>query len=333
MRGKDNSDKVCIDGVARQLQKNAGYSFHDGALLLKALTHSSFANEAAAGGLKQKDNERLEFLGDAVLGMAVSNILFNLQPSLPEGEMTKIKARTVCEPALAECAYRIGLPGALILGKGEEMSGGRAKNSIISDAFEALIGAIYLDGGLKEAEKFIRDHVWAGIIAADEGIISGRPVNSPATAVVAASASASSRASGDANIFSSEGGCVPVAYAEASSVRPVFKDYKTELQELIQKNGNASAEYRIVRETGPGHDKHFYAEVLEKGIVTGSGDGKSKKEAEQNAARQALLSMHNAECAAKGIPEKSAEAGDIVTKAEAILDDPAGSQAGSVPES
>ncbi len=136
-----------------ELVKIIGYSFDDGELLIRALTHSSFANERTGG--KHKDYERLEFLGDAVLELISSDYLFHKREDLPEGKLTKLRASMVCEPALAECARKIGLEEYILLGKGEEHTGGRDRDSIISDVMEAVIGAIYLDGGIDRAREFI----------------------------------------------------------------------------------------------------------------------------------------------------------------------------------
>ncbi len=139
------------------LQKNIGYHFQDKSLLVHALSHSSYANEH--GGEKGDSNERLEFLGDAVLELTSSDYLFHLYDQKPEGELTKLRASLVCEPTLAFCAREIGLDKAILLGKGEELTGGRERDSIVSDAMEALIGAIYLDGGLTSAKDFIMKFV------------------------------------------------------------------------------------------------------------------------------------------------------------------------------
>ena len=136
-----------------QLETEIGYAFKDKNLILKALTHSSYANEKKME--KYNHNERLEFLGDAVLEVCTSDFLFKEYLDKPEGDLTRLRASIVCEPTLAECARAIQLPDFLILGKGEETTGGRYRDSIVSDAFEAVIGAIYLDGGIEEAKKFI----------------------------------------------------------------------------------------------------------------------------------------------------------------------------------
>ncbi len=150
------------DNLYDECQKIIGYQFKDVNLLELSLTHSSYANENKQGhvkGKKPKDNERLEFLGDAVLELATSNNIFHAYPDMHEGKMSKYRASIVCEPTLAACAREFNLPKFLLLGKGEEATGGRDRDSIISDALEALIGAIYLDGGMKNATKFINKFI------------------------------------------------------------------------------------------------------------------------------------------------------------------------------
>ena len=137
-----------------QLEQTIGYCFSDKTLLTQALSHSSYANEHKQEGAK--DNERLEFLGDSVLEVISSEFLYLTFPSMPEGELTKLRASLVCEATLAFCARQFGLPDYLLLGRGEELTGGRSRNSIVSDALEALIGAIFLDGGIERAGDFIR---------------------------------------------------------------------------------------------------------------------------------------------------------------------------------
>lgn len=221
------------------LESVINYTFKDSKKLLLALTHSSFANEKKIEGLAS--NERLEFLGDAVLNIVTSEYIYNNFPALPEGEMTKTRASIVCEASLMKCANKILLGNFLLLGKGEENTGGRTRTSILSDAFEALIGAIYLDGGLKEAGNFI--------FRAMEELF------------------------GDLN--SSE----------------VFIDYKTQFQEIIQKTSEQKISYQILDEKGPDHDKVFVAQLSAGNRIYGTGEGKSKKEAEQNAAKAALGKM------------------------------------------
>lgn len=218
-----------------QLQNNLGYHFKNPALLARALTHSSYANERH---VDTGDNERLEFLGDSVLGFITAEYLFANHRDFPEGELTKLRAYAVCEKSLFSYAEEIGLGNYLKLGKGEERTGGRTRPSVLSDAFEAVIAAIYLDGGMDEAKKFVLRFV--------------------------------------------------VPYVEA---KPTFKDYKTMLQEVVQKNHGETLEYVLVSETGPDHDKCFTVEVHLNSNVIGRGVGGSKKKAEQNAAKEALELM------------------------------------------
>lgn len=218
-----------------QLQNNLGYHFKNPALLARALTHSSYANERH---VDTGNNERLEFLGDSVLGFITAEYLFANHRDFPEGELTKLRAYAVCEKSLFSYAEEIGLGHYLKLGKGEERTGGRTRPSVLSDAFEAVIAAIYLDGGMDEAKKFVLRFV--------------------------------------------------VPYVEA---KPTFKDYKTMLQEVVQKNQGETLEYVLVSETGPDHDKCFTVEVHLNSNVIGRGVGGSKKKAEQNAAKEALELM------------------------------------------
>lgn len=149
----DIGDRI-MEKKLEKLEETIGYRFQDQKLLTQAMTHSSYANEKRLG--KQGCNERLEFLGDAVLELLSSNFLYHKYPDIPEGELTKKRAGMVCEPSLAYCARAFGLPQYLLLGKGEDMTGGRNRDSIVSDATEALLGAIYLDGGLEPAEDFVQ---------------------------------------------------------------------------------------------------------------------------------------------------------------------------------
>lgn len=223
----------------KELESVIGYIFNDRKKLLLALTHSSFANEKKNEGLTS--NERLEFLGDAVLNIVTSEYIYKNFPMLPEGEMTKTRASIVCEGSLMKCANKILLGNFIFLGKGEVHTGGRTRTSILSDAFEALIGAIYLDGGLNEAGNFIFNVM--------------------------------KELFGDMN--SSE----------------VFIDYKTQFQEIIQKTSEQRIEYQILEEKGPDHNKVFVAQLSVGNKILGTGEGKSKKEAEQNAARAALYKL------------------------------------------
>ncbi|SDN70911.1 ribonuclease III [Acetanaerobacterium elongatum] len=214
-----------------------GYRFKDPALLKTALTHSSYANETKKGTIC---NERLEFLGDSVLSIVVSEYLFTHYKHLPEGELTKLRASLVCERMLWEFAKQIDLGSYILLGRGEDLSGGRERPSILSDAFEAVIAAIYLDGGIEPVTQYILGFVKKQL--------------------------------------------------EGKNQTP-FKDYKTMLQEIIQQNREESVSYYLVDESGPDHDKRFTVEVHLNSNVIGTGIGRSKKDAEQQAAREALELM------------------------------------------
>lgn len=232
--GKDLQPESLIN--IEELESVISYTFNDKRKLLLALTHSSYSNEKKNEGLSS--NERLEFLGDAVLNIVTSEYIYKNFSNLPEGEMTKTRASIVCEGSLLKCAMKISLGKYLLLGKGEENTGGRTRTSILSDAFEALIGAIYLDAGLAEANHFI--------IGAMKDLI------------------------GD------------LKHSE------VFVDYKTQFQEIIQKSSDQKILYQILDEKGPDHDKEFIAQLSAGNRIFGIGKGKSKKEAEQNAAKEAI---------------------------------------------
>ena len=217
-------------------QKIIQYDFQNVNLLKNALTHSSYINE---GKWQQTgNNERLEFLGDAILDAVISDYLYRRLDHVEEGELTKLRAVIVCERSLAVCGNRVSIGSYLMLGKGEENSGGRSRCSIIADAMEAVIGAIYLDGGWNTVHNYVI-RIFSELI---EDAISGR----------------------------------------------LHMDYKTEIQEKLQSHGEAEICYVIEREEGPDHDKTFYANLVIQGNVIGSGSGRSKKEAEQQAAKQAL---------------------------------------------
>ena len=220
-----------------ELEKKIGYCFKNQDFIYEALSHSSYANEKKK---QRKSNERLEFLGDSILSLVVSQYLFEHYPDLPEGKLTKIRAALVCEKSLHRFALKINLGDYLLLGKGEVHTGGRERPSILADAFEAVIAAIYLDGGLESA----REHILHFI-----------PNNIP----------------------------------EKHSI--LFGDYKTALQEVIQKNPEEKVDYQLIEESGPDHNKTFVVEVYLNSNVIGKGIGKSKKEAEQMAAKEALALM------------------------------------------
>lgn len=219
------------------LFEKLGYNFKNVQYIETALTHSSYANEMKKN---RECNERLEFLGDSVLSIVVADYLFKNCSHLPEGDMTKLRAALVCEQALFDYATKINLGFYLKLGKGEIMTGGRERPSILADAFEAVIAAIYLDGGMEKASSFILKFIKERI---------------------------------------------KTAGAETA------KDYKTILQEIIQQNKEEKVTYHLVSESGPDHDKHFFVEVHLNSNVIGKGEGKSKKQAEQLAAKEALELM------------------------------------------
>ena len=212
------------------LEEKLGYEFRDPALLENALTHSSCANESRG---RRQSNERLEFLGDSILGMVVADHLYRNHPDLPEGELTRTRAALVCEDSLVEVAE------ALHLGKGEEAGGGRKRPSNQADAVEAVLAAVYLDGGIGSARKIVQQYILCREV---EGLTSPR-------------------------------------------------DYKTALQELVQRESGQVLKYRLTGEEGPDHDKRFFVEVDLNGEVAGRGKGHSKKEAEQMAAKAAIAKL------------------------------------------
>jgi ribonuclease-3 len=232
----DDSDPVrparSFEEAVGRLAATVRHDFDDPDLLVLAVTHRSWCAEHP-GDLP---NERLEFLGDAVLGVVVTDHLFRTHPELPEGELAKARAWVVSAPSLAQVAAGLGLGEALRLGKGEHRSGGRAKPSILADAFEAVIGAIYLDGGLEAARRFVLDRLEERIDEAADG--------------------------------------------------PGGHDHKTQLQELAARLWEELPVYEL-RDEGPDHDKRFYAVVRLAGVARGDGEGRSKKQAEQAAARMA----------------------------------------------
>lgn len=218
-----------------ELENKLKYCFSDKALLQTALCHSSYANENK--GTKLSSNERLEFLGDSVLGQVVATHLYLTRPEMPEGQMTRLRAELVCEHSLFGVAQALELGKYIKLGKGEEHSGGRQRESILADAVEALIAAMYLDGGMETAKGFIH-----------------RFILSDATGV---------------------------------KVQP-SSDYKTSLQEIVQKKAGQTLSYEPVSESGPDHNKVFAVRVLLNDRPIGEGSGRTKKEAEQNAAKSGI---------------------------------------------
>ncbi|MFC5448307.1 ribonuclease III [Paenibacillus aestuarii] len=221
------------------LQQRLGINFRKSELLKQAFTHSSYVNEHRIAG--HKDNERLEFLGDAVLELTVSEFLYDTYPGRSEGELTKLRASIVCEPSLVTFAEDLDFGAFVLLGKGEELTGGRTRPALLADVFESFIGALYLDQGLERVKDFLSSHVFSKI--------------------------------------SGEGKLLVV-------------DYKTQLQEHTQHHNMGSLEYRIVNERGPAHEREFMAEVYMEEELLGAGTGRSKKEAEQQAAAQALSKLN-----------------------------------------
>ncbi len=220
----------------KTLEERLGYQFTDRSLLENALTHSSYANEHRDAGMSS--NERLEFLGDSVLGMVVADHLYREHPRMPEGELTRTRAALVCEGSLVEVARALELGRYLRLGKGEDAGGGRERPSILADATEAVLAAIYLDGGIAQARRVIR----ALILGNEEEMSASR-------------------------------------------------DYKTALQELVQRESGQKLAYRLVAEEGPDHAKRFSVEVELNGKTVGAGEGRTKKAAEQNAAKAAIAAL------------------------------------------
>ena len=230
--------KECRARLKSRLQMN----WQDDQLLMVALTHSSFTYENRHAG--SENNQRLEFLGDAVLELAISDYLYRQNPNRSEGELTKLRAAIVCEPSLAKVSAALELGQCLSMGKGEERSGGRNRPSILADAFEALLGAVYLDQGLDRAADFAIRYLQPVI----SDVLEGRQE----------------------------------------------RDYKTELQELVQQYSGETVRYMIIKEDGPDHHKVFTAGVLYKDLLSGIGTGRSKKDAEQQAAKAALARIGDA---------------------------------------
>jgi len=223
--------------MLHELEDKIGYHFKNKQYLKTALTHSSYANENRKDG---KSNERLEFFGDSVLGVVVADYLFKQCPNMPEGDLTKTRASLVCEKALCGFATQLEVGSYLLLSNGEKNTGGETRPSILADAFEAIIAAIYIDGGMEDARSFILRFIEPAV--------------------------------------------------QTTRSKP-FKDYKTMLQEIIQQNPEEHLSYVLIGESGPDHNKHFTVEVHLNQNVIGKGGGRSKKDAEQQAAREALELM------------------------------------------
>lgn len=216
-----------------ELEKNIGYTFKNQELLKQALRHTSYANERNI-----ESNEKLEFLGDSILEFLSSKYIYKNYPNLKEGEMTKVRATVVCEKSLYEVAKLHNFSDFLYLGKSEQKVNGSKRPAVLADSVEAVIAAIYIDGGLEEAEKFIVENLKLKILEATKHV-------------------------GD-------------------------KDYKTVLQEKLQEHGDVKIEYKTIGESGPDHNKTFEADVEVNGKFLAKGKGKSKKEAQMQAAKKAL---------------------------------------------
>ena len=218
-----------------------GVQMHDLELLNMALTHTSYAHEAKQQP-KPQHNERIEFLGDSVLSIIVSTYMYNNFPELAEGQLTKLRAHLVCEYSLFEYAKKIHLGDYLQLGRGEDFTGGRERPSILADAFESVLGAIYLDQGMDVARTYL-----LGLMQPEIDYICRHGI---------------------------------------------FNDYKTRLQEYLQRDGEVEITYRLLGSSGPEHNKMFTSEVIFAGKVIGAGQGHSKKDSEQHAAQDALRKLH-----------------------------------------
>lgn len=223
-----------------ELEERIGYRYQNRTLLRQAMTHTSFVNEQKIN--KLGSYERIEFLGDAVLEMISSEFFYHTFPEMPEGNLTKLRASSVCEQALAVTARQLELGSYLLLGRGEEMTGGRKRDSIIADAVEAIIGSIYLDGGIEPAKAFVLRFVLNDL-----------------------------------------------------ENKQLFYDAKSILQEMVQTQKLGELDYELTGEEGPDHDKVFCVRALLDGKPVGSGSGRSKKLAEQNAAYEALLMLKGKE--------------------------------------
>lgn len=222
-----------------KLEAKIGYNFKNKSLLLTALTHSSYANEHHA---EAESYERLEFLGDSILGLVTADFLYRHEPKLPEGRMTRLRAELVCEASLHAVALELGLGGYMRLGRGEEHTGGRERASILADMVEAIIAAMYIDtGSMDESRRFIMDKI--------------------------------------------------LSHAELGEQHR-SADYKTQLQELVQKSAGGQVSYELIDETGPDHCKTFSFRVCINGVPAGEGKGRTKKEAEQMAAGCALEALN-----------------------------------------
>ncbi len=237
--GKYKNDQFSAKSMEqkfKEFQEKHEIQFNNKKLLIKAFTHSSYVNEHRRK--PYEDNERLEFLGDAVLELSVSHYLFGTYPQMSEGEMTKLRAAIVCEPSLVVFANEMNFGDMILLGKGEEQTGGRMRPALLADVFEAFVGALYLDQGMDSVKKILEKVVFPKI--------------------------------------------------ETGAFSHVM-DYKSQLQEFIQRNHSGTLQYEILKEKGPAHNREFISRVLLGEEELGTGTGRSKKEAEQHAAEKALV--------------------------------------------
>ena len=239
---RGNNTNASLPAAARikfdELQKELNIYFKNNLLLYNAFTHSSYVNEHRRKNFT--DNERLEFLGDAVLELGVSRYLYSTEPNMSEGELTKLRAAIVCEPSLVKFSNELGFGRFILLGKGEEQTGGRMRPALLADVFEAYIGALYIDQGMEAVIPFLEQVVFPKIsIGAFSHVM----------------------------------------------------DYKSRLQEIVQQTNSGQLQYEIIEEKGPAHAKNFVTVVKLGDLQLGTGLGKSKKEAEQEAARQAIQDL------------------------------------------
>jgi len=237
-KNKKNNNNAHEEKPLQDFAKKIGYEYKNISFLATALTHSSYSNEMKSKGVKTDCNERLEFLGDAVLSLITSEYIYLKLKDCKEGELTRIRATVVCEDSLFGFAESIDLGAALFLGNGEIISNGRNRKSTLADAFEAVLGSVFIDGGLDAAKKFLFKFI-----------------EKPISDIV------------------KEG---------------EIKDYKSLLQQIIQQNNGEVLEYVLVGESGPAHEKIFEVRAMLNSNIVGEGKGRSKKAAEQNAAKEAL---------------------------------------------
>ncbi|WP_428908690.1 ribonuclease III [Niallia sp. Krafla_26] len=233
--GKEKKTTRSNDKQFIELQEKIGISYTNIKLLKQAFTHSSYVNEHRRK--PYEDNERLEFLGDAVLELTVSKFLYQKYPMMSEGELTKLRAAIVCEPSLVSFANELDFGKYILLGKGEELTGGRTRPALLADVFEAFVGSLFLDKGIEIVYQFLEKIVFPKV---------------------------------DAGVFS------------------YVMDFKSQLQEWVQRDNAGPLEYKILVEKGPAHSREFVSVVLLNGIEIGTGAGRSKKSAEQHAAQMAL---------------------------------------------